>query len=75
MTPEEYEAMLQSHGGVCAICGGPGGVRGLAVDHDHKTGQVRGLLCGSCNPALGTFYDDVDLMRRAIAYLAADNMQ
>ncbi len=60
----------------CAICGEPesqmrnGITRHLAVDHDHKTGKVRGLLCSACNTALGKFDDDPAIIARAIAYLA-----
>jgi recombination endonuclease VII len=49
-----YEAVLVAQGGTCAICHEPPpGDRVLAVDHDHETGAVRGLLCGSCNMSLG----------------------
>jgi len=55
----DYAVKLQAQGGVCALCGHSetkrvkGTLASLAVDHDHQTGQVRGLLCGSCNQALG----------------------
>lgn len=54
ITLAEYDQMLEEQHGVCAICGGadPSGRR-LAVDHDHETGKVRGLLCTSCNTRLG----------------------
>jgi hypothetical protein len=50
---DEYNTMLSSQAGLCAICGRPPGRRNLAVDHDHQTGTVRALLCFSCNIALG----------------------
>lgn len=53
MTVDEYEVLLAEQGGVCAICGSPPKKVRLAVDHDHKTGMVRGLLCGQCNRRLG----------------------
>jgi hypothetical protein len=49
----EYESLLKKQGGLCAICGGENNGKHLVVDHDHKTGKVRGLLCGGCNHALG----------------------
>lgn len=69
LTPEQYDAMLAEQGGVCAICQRPDADRRLAVDHDHATGRVRGLLCKSCNKALGAFRDSTDLLLRAVEYL------
>lgn len=76
LTVEEYDRMLENQNGVCAICQEPesaigrgGRVRPLAVDHDHDTGAVRGLLCNDCNSGLGRFDDDVTRMGAAIAYL------
>lgn len=74
LTPEQYEAMLRSQGGVCAICGeAPSGRhtrdRRLVVDHCHGTGATRGLLCNRCNRAIGLLKDDAVLLRRAISYL------
>jgi len=71
----EYNSMLESQGGVCAICGKPEtskdkrGVRKLAVDHDHATGKVRGLLCYTCNSGLGYFREDKSALASAITYL------
>ena len=70
LTLVEYDAILSTQGGGCAICGAaPKQNRRLAVDHDHDTGRVRGLLCDACNPGLGRFRDSPDLLRRAIAYI------
>jgi hypothetical protein len=75
--PEIYGRLLEEQGGKCAICGNNnGGKTGktresfrLAVDHNHITGELRGLLCSSCNMALGKFNDDVTLLHCAIEYL------
>lgn len=69
LTLEQYEAMLAQQNGGCAICGKPPGARRLAVDHDHKTGAVRALLCSNCNHVLGNGQDDPDLLRKAAEYL------
>ena len=81
ITLEEYNLMVQSQGGVCAICEGVNDTRrrgthngenvvmSLAVDHNHKTGKVRGLLCSGCNTSLGQFKDDPLLLQKAIKYL------
>lgn len=73
----KYQGMLQDQKGCCAICKQPeshkdgqsGKPKDLAVDHDHKTGAVRALLCSSCNTALGLFNDDPALLSAAKAYL------
>jgi hypothetical protein len=52
---EQYEEMLDRQGGVCGLCGEPPRGLRLAVDHDHETGRVRGLLHNECNRALGTW--------------------
>ena len=52
ITPEQYDAMFQAQGGVCKICGSPPDKKALAVDHNHTTKKVRGLLCGRCNRIL-----------------------
>jgi hypothetical protein len=70
LTLDGYAAMLEAQGGRCAICGRPEPPgKSLHVDHDHETGVVRGLLCFSCNAAIGKLADDVDRLQRAIAYL------
>lgn len=78
----EYSAIVVKQNGVCAICmepenrfykGGPARQTPkklpLAVDHDHNTGHVRGLLCADCNQALGLFEDRAQLLRAAARYL------
>jgi hypothetical protein len=76
ITEQQFDQMLQDQGGCCAICGkGPEEANGhrhkhrLCVDHDHKTGVVRGLLCTTCNSGLGCYRDDPELMANAIEYL------
>ena len=71
LTLEEYDQLLSSQGGVCAICKTPPkpGGRRLNVDHDHKTGKVRGLLCHRCNRALPWMSDSSDRLRAAADYL------
>jgi hypothetical protein len=63
LTVEQYDRMLVEQHGVCAICGRPPASynnqnKSLAVDHVHATGQVRGLLCGRCNTAIGLLRED-----------------
>lgn len=53
LTLEDYNQLLKQHGGVCAICNQLPERRKLAIDHDHKTGRIRGLLCFHCNDMLG----------------------
>ena len=73
ITSEQYYSVLVAQGGGCGICGRTNadrkGQRKLHVDHDHATGDFRGLLCARCNTALGKFVDDVDLLQKAISYL------
>lgn len=72
ITPDEYDALLASQAGKCAICESTDhAATDWQVDHDHVTGAIRGLLCRPCNVALGLMRDDVDRMRRAIDYLGA----
>jgi hypothetical protein len=69
---EEFTGLLAKQGGGCAICGATKGNEKsdrLFVDHDHKTGKVRGLLCHQCNCMLGYSRDEVSNLRRGIQYL------
>lgn len=70
ITPEQYLEILAIQGGVCAICSVRPKTRRLAVDHNHRTGEVRGLLCTMCNhKVLGGAKENPDILRRAAAYL------
>ena len=80
ITPEEYQVMFDKQNGLCAICGKPetttwqsgvksGKVKLLAVDHDHVTGKVRGLLCQTCNIGLGNYEKLKPWLARFDAYL------
>jgi hypothetical protein len=79
LTPEDYDVLLAKQNNSCGICGldvslnkGPGprnGSKRFCVDHDHKTGRIRGLLCNDCNRGLGLFGDDGTKIRKAIEYL------
>jgi len=77
ITQAEYEALYLFQGGRCAICWrATGKSKRLSVDHDHKTGEVRGLLCSPCNRGvLGHLRDDVLALERAIRYLQAPPYQ
>lgn len=67
---EDYQSILSVQGGVCAICKKtPSDNISLHVDHDHKTGFIRGLLCYQCNDGLGNFKDNKELLEKAIRYL------
>ena len=68
LTPEQYESMRDAQSGRCAICD-EAPQRTLAVDHDHVTGKVRGLLCARCNLGIGYFRDDERILSAAITYL------
>jgi hypothetical protein len=73
----DYQAMFEAQNGKCAICNQPESrvdhrtkkTSMLAIDHCHKTGRVRELLCRSCNNGIGSLNDDIELVRRALAYL------
>lgn len=77
-TLTDYHALLSQQEDRCAICrGGTFVIRGgkgywsrLAIDHDHQTQKLRGLLCNNCNNGLGRFKDSVLLLEQAIRYLS-----
>jgi Recombination endonuclease VII len=77
ITLSDFNQMLKNQNGVCAICSNPetkkssksDRIRELNVDHDHKTGKTRGLLCSECNSGLGRFKDSIEILGKAINYL------
>ena len=68
VTGNEYQRLVDEQGGTCAICRRPP-EKVLHIDHDHKTGLYRGLLCRRCNRSIGLFEDDPCLLRLAAEYL------
>lgn len=70
ITLEEYDRLFENQKGVCKICGkiNKDGRR-LEIDHCHKTGKIRGLLCKRCNSAMGYFNDDIQLLKLTVRYL------
>lgn len=79
MTLEQYDELFYEQGGGCAICGSEESGRSttdwLHVDHDHVTGEIRGLLCNRCNVGLGSFTDDLELLLNAVEYLRSYQMR
>jgi hypothetical protein len=69
----EYSKLLVSQNGKCAICGVPSEecTRKFSVDHDHETGQIRGLLCDRCNRGIGFLKDNPTILISAANYLLA----
>ena len=68
ITTEQYFEMLKDQNGGCAICGKIFD-RALDIDHCHRTGKIRGLLCNNCNQAVGRFQDSIENLKKAITYL------
>lgn len=78
ITPEDYLALYTKQDGKCPIClkscppySFKNRRKCLFVDHDHATGKVRGLMCPSCNLAIGVLGDTVDALQRAVSYLSS----
>ena len=71
ITADDYHAMLSQQGNTCAICrcDSPGTNHDWHIDHDHRTGKVRGLLCHHCNTALGHVRDDLSTLNAMTDYL------
>lgn len=74
ITLADYDRMFAEQDGLCAICfQPPTGGRRMAVDHNHETGKVRGLLCLRCNLAIGNLRDDPMVIASAFSYVEAHN--
>jgi hypothetical protein len=74
LSPEEYESILNSQGGVCAICQkDQWNSKGPNVDHDHLTGNIRGILCNGCNTALGLIKENSDTAIAMAEYIKKHN--
>ena len=69
ITLEDYNKLLTEQGNVCYICKTTPNSLALSVDHNHITGNIRGLLCSNCNTLLGLAKDDVNILKAAIDYL------
>lgn len=77
ITVDRYHEMVKEQDNKCGICEREetckdpkhDRVRRLSIDHCHRTGNVRGLLCHSCNTAIGKFKDDIELLHKAIRYI------
>lgn len=68
----EFEEMMAAQEGRCAICGAPDPRH---LDHDRRTGWVRGILCFNCNGGLGQFRDSPELLAEAVMYLKGNTWQ
>jgi hypothetical protein len=70
ITADEFDTLLAQQSGGCALCGDVNlSGKNLFVDHDHTTGEVRGLLCHNCNYVIGYARDNIDILEKAIKYL------
>lgn len=71
ITVNDYNKLFEKQEGKCAICGAHqiNFKKALAVDHDHETGKIRGLICFNCNIMLGQAKDNINILKNAINYL------
>ena len=75
ITHDDYERLLKLQNGVCKICKKfklQSNKNHMAIDHCHKSGKIRGILCGDCNKSLGGFFDNINYLKRAIKYLKGE---
>jgi len=81
ITLDDYKSMLIQQNNLCAICHGAetkiskktGRTKNFCVDHNHKTGRIRGLLCDDCNIAIGKMKENINSLKAAIEYLSKEN--
>ena len=72
---DEAACLYEKQSGKCAVCGSrgfrmnPNAILLLVIDHNHSTGEVRGMLCHNCNRALGLLHDDIGVLKTSIEYL------
>jgi len=75
ITPDDYNKLLMAQDNKCAVCGtdiqtyNMGHIKHFAVDHDHTTGKIRGLLCHNCNRSIGLLKEDPEVLRKAANYI------
>lgn len=80
ITQKQFERMVEQSNGLCYICNRAetatclGKIKKISIDHDHKTGGVRGLLCQACNQMIGNSRDDPETLRSAAAYLEGSHL-
>ncbi len=70
LTEEQFQAMIVENEGRCRCCGKVPGPEGWGIDHDHKTGEIRGLVCKSCNAGIGLLGDTLERVQLAVDYLS-----
>lgn len=75
LTEKDWNDMFSSQEGRCAICRTHQQdlKEPLYVDHDHATGKVRGLLCGTCNTGIGMLKDSIEILEQAVSYIKESN--
>lgn len=72
MTLEQYDQMFEKQNGTCLLCNKIEIGKRLAVDHDHETGKIRGLLCQRCNCVLGLADENIDLFYKLINHILGE---
>jgi len=72
MSPEEYDGFIDKEGTLCPICKKSFGEVAPCLDHNHKTGKIRGVLCRRCNSGIGLLCENIDILLSAVEYLRRD---